>query len=95
MDFTRAGQDLKWTRDTRTPHRSETNGMAERAVQRVRERTATGMVLSGLPCDGTLLLLAERERPKWPMARQHARRLIPFGATFSYKPRRDSDASAR
>ena len=34
---------------TQTPHRSETNGVAERAVRRVKEVTAVAQVQSGLP----------------------------------------------
>ena len=46
------------------------------------------------PCDGVLLLLAQRARPKWPSARQRMRLRktrfdgpwIPFGATVSCRP---------
>ena len=33
----KACDDLAWTRDTSTPHRIQTNGIAERAVRRVKE----------------------------------------------------------
>ena len=47
--FVKAFQDLQWTHDTQTPHCSETNVIAERAVRRVREGTTTATVQSGLP----------------------------------------------
>ena len=34
-EFMQARQDLQWNHDTITPHRSETNGVAERAVRRL------------------------------------------------------------
>ena len=44
-EFGTSGEEFSWNRRTSTPHRSETNGIAERAVQRVKEGTA---VQSGL-----------------------------------------------
>ena len=65
--------DLRWNHDTSTPHRSETNGVTERAVRRVQEGTAIAPVQSGLPeelvgqYDGVLTT-------RWPMSRQHSRK---------------------
>ena len=60
--------ELQWTRDANSPRRLETNGISERAVRRVKERTATAMVqkwpsrrMVGLR-DAMLLLLATRAR---------------------------------
>ena len=39
MEFGQACEDLSWNHRTSTPHRSETNGIAERAVRRVKEGT--------------------------------------------------------
>ena len=39
-EFKKAFQDLNFLADTSTPHRSETNGMAERAVRRIKEGTS-------------------------------------------------------
>ena len=39
LKFGKAGEDLCWNHRTSTPHRSETNGIAERAVRMVKERT--------------------------------------------------------
>ena len=39
---------LSWTHRTSTPHRSETNGIAERAVRRRKEGTSAVSLQSGL-----------------------------------------------
>ena len=39
LEFGKACEDLSWNHCTSTPHRSETNGTAERAVRRVKEAT--------------------------------------------------------
>ena len=39
---------ISWNHRTSTPHRSETNGFAERAVRRVTERTSAVLLKSGL-----------------------------------------------
>ena len=49
QEFTKACQDLQWKPDPNTPQRSETNGVAKRAVRRVEEGTRTAMFQSGLP----------------------------------------------
>ena len=41
-------EDLSWNHCTSTPHRSETNGTAERAVRRVKEGTSAVLLQSGL-----------------------------------------------
>ena len=41
MEFMRACKDFSWKHDTSTPYRSETNWIAERAVRRVKEGTAS------------------------------------------------------
>ena len=43
LDFGKACEDLSWNHCTSTPHRSETNGIAERAVRRVKEGTSVGI----------------------------------------------------
>ena len=40
LEFGEACEDLSWNHCTSTPHRSETNGIAERAVRRVKEGTS-------------------------------------------------------
>ena len=46
--FDKACEDLSWNHCTSTPHRSETNGIAERAVRRVKEGTSAVLLQSGL-----------------------------------------------
>ena len=48
MEFGKACEDLFWNHCTSTPHRSETNGIAERAVRRVKEGTSAVLLQSGL-----------------------------------------------
>ena len=48
LEFGKASKDLSWNHCTSTPHRSETNGIAERAVRRVREGTSAVLLQSGL-----------------------------------------------
>ena len=37
LEFGKACEDLSWNHCTSTPHKSETNGIAESAVRRVQE----------------------------------------------------------
>ena len=46
--FGKACEDLSWNHCTSTPHRSETNGIAGRAVRRVKEGTYPVLLQSGL-----------------------------------------------
>ena len=48
-EFMKVCQDIQWNHDTSTLRRSETNGVAERAVRRVKEGTAIALLQSGLP----------------------------------------------
>ena len=48
LKFGKACEDLSWNPCTSTPHRSETNGIAERAVRRVKEGTTAVLLQSGL-----------------------------------------------
>ena len=48
LEFGKACEDLSWDHCTSTPHRSETNGIAERAVRRVKEGTSVVLLQSGL-----------------------------------------------
>ena len=64
----KACQDLQWTHDTNTRHRSESIGIAERAVRRVKEGTGDSdgstwftRRMAGLSV-GMLLLLVQRAR---------------------------------
>ena len=48
LEFRKACEDLSWNHCTSTPHRSETNGIAERAVRRVKQGTSAVLLQSGL-----------------------------------------------
>ena len=47
-EFGKSCEELSWNHCTSTPHRSETNGIAERAVRRVKEGTSAVLLQSGL-----------------------------------------------
>ena len=48
LEFGKSYEDLSWNHCTSTLHRSETNGIAERAVRRRKEGTSTVLLQSGL-----------------------------------------------
>ena len=48
LEFGKACEDLSWNHCTSTPHISETNGTAERAVRRVKEGTSAVLLQPGL-----------------------------------------------
>ena len=48
MEFGKSCEELSWNHFTSTPHRSETNGIAEREVRRVKEGTSAVLLQSGL-----------------------------------------------
>ena len=48
LEFGKSCEDLSRNHRTSTPHRSETNGIAERVVRRVKEGTTTVLLQSGL-----------------------------------------------
>ena len=48
LEFGKACEDLSWNRCTSTPHRSETNGIAERAARRIKEGTSAALLQCGL-----------------------------------------------
>ena len=48
LEFGKVCEDLSWNHCTSTPHRSETNGIGERAVRRVKEGTSAVLLQSGL-----------------------------------------------
>ena len=48
LEFGKSCEGLSWNHCTSTPHRSETNGIAERAPRRVKEGTSVVLLQSGL-----------------------------------------------
>ena len=45
LEFGKACEDLSWNHCTSTPHISETNGIAERAVRRIKEGTTAVLLM--------------------------------------------------
>ena len=74
--------DLSWNHCTSTPHRSETNGIAERAVRRLKEDTSAVLLQSGLNeswwggFNGMLHLAAKRHRSINLMGRRPMRDVL-------------------
>ena len=52
LEFGKACEDLSWNHWTSTPHRSETNGIAEKALRRIKEGTSAVLLQSGLDQNG-------------------------------------------
>ena len=48
LEFGKSCEELSWNHCTSTPHRSETSGIAERAVREVKEGTSAVLLQSGL-----------------------------------------------
>ena len=48
LEFGKSCEELSWNHCTSTPYRSETDGIAERAVRRVKEGTSAVLLQSGL-----------------------------------------------
>ena len=48
LEFGKACEDLSWNHCRSTPHRSETNGLAERAVRRVKEGASAVLLQSSI-----------------------------------------------
>ena len=89
LEFGKACEDLSWNHCTSTPHRSETNGIAERAVRRVKEGTSAVLLQSGLDekLRNIQVLLSNG---KTPYERRFGAPLkgpiIPFGSMVEYHP---------
>ena len=48
LEFGKVCEDLSWNHCTSTPHKSETNGIADRAMRRVKESTSAVLLQSSL-----------------------------------------------
>ena len=100
LEFGKACEDLSWNHSTSTPHRSETNGIAERAVRRVKEGTSAVLVQSGLDenwCADSMEcytylrnvqdLLSDGKTPyERRLGETFKWPIIPFGAMIEYHP---------
>ena len=78
-EFGKSCEELSWNHCTSTPHRSETNGIAERAVRRVKEGTSAVLLQSGLGSAwwadsiGVLLLSAKYSGSFYLMGNHHVK----------------------
>ena len=81
-EFVKAWQDLQWNHDTSTPHRSETNGVAERTF-RVAHWTTGGIVRcnAAVTCGILQDRMADRQAAhKKTIVKSSDRPIIPFGS---------------
>ena len=107
LEFGKACEDLSWNHCTSTPHRSETNGIAERAVRSVKEGTSAVLLQSGLDenwwadsmeCYTYLRnvtdLLSDRKTPcERRFGQPFKGPIIPFGLVVEYDPVTAKDQS--
>ena len=107
LEFSRACEDLSWNHCTSTPHRSETNGISERAVRRVKEGTSAVLLQSGLneswwadsmECYTYLRNVTDLlSDGKTPYERRFGKPfngpIIPFGSLVEYHPTTAKDQS--
>ena len=107
LEFSKACEDLSWNHRTSTPHRSETNGIAERAVRRVKEGTSVVLLQSGpneswwadsMECYTYLRNVTDLlSDGKTPYERRFGQPLkgpiIPFGSLVEYHPVTAKDQS--
>ena len=107
MKFGKACEDLSWNHRTSTPHRSETSGIAERAVRRVKKGSSTVLLQSGLDercwsdsmkCYYYLRIVQDLlSEDKTPCERRFGEPfkepIIPFGAMVEYHPISPRDQS--
>ena len=107
LEFGEACEDLSWNHCTSTPHRSETNGIAERAVRRVKEGTSAVLLQLGLneswwadsmECYTYLRnvtdLLSDGKTPyERRLGQPFTGPIIPFGSLVEYHPITAKDQS--
>ena len=107
LEFGKACEDLSWNHCTSTPHRSETNWIAERAVRKVKEGTFAVLLQSGLneswwadsmECYTYLRnvtdLLSDGKTPyERRFGQQFKGPIIPFGSLVEYQPFTAKDQS--
>ena len=107
LEFGKASEDLSRNHCTSTPHRSETNGIAEGAVRRVKEGTSAVLLQSGLneswwadsmECKTYLRniqdLLSDGKTPyEGRFGKPFKGPIIPFGSLVEYYPISAKDQS--
>ena len=107
LEFGKACENLSWNHCTSAPHRSETNGIAERAVRTVMEGTSAVLLQSGLDeswsadsmeCYTYLRNVTDLlSDGKTPYERRYGQPfngpIIPFGSLVEYHPVTANDQS--
>ena len=107
LEFGKACEDLSWDHCTSTTHRSETNGIAETAVRRVKEGTSAVLLQLGLDenwwadfmeCNTNLRNVQDLFTDgKIPYERRFGKPfkgpIIPFGSLVEYYPISAKDQS--
>ena len=75
LEFGKSCEELSWNHRTSTPHRSETNGIAERAVRSVKEGTSAVLLQSRFDEKVVVrfhgMLLLSSECPRSPDRREN------------------------
>ena len=107
LEFGKSCEEVSWNHCTSTPYRSETNGVAERAVRRVKEGTSAVLLQSSLGnewCADSMEcrcylrnvqdLLSDRKTPfERRIGTPFNGPVIPFGAMVEYHPISAKDTS--
>ena len=107
LELGKSCEDLSWNQCTSTPHRSETNGISERAVRRIKGGTSAVLLISGLgekwwadsvECFCYLRniqdLLSDGKTPcERLLAVPFKGPIVPFGAMVEYHPVSAKDQS--
>ena len=107
QEFDESCEDLSWNHFASTPHRQETNGIAERAVRRIKEGTTAALLQAGLDekwwadsvecCCYVRNIQDLLSDGKTPYERRFGVRfngpVIPFGAVVEYHPISAKDLS--
>ena len=104
LEFRKACEDLSWNHCTSTPHRSETTGIAQRAVRRVKEGTSA--VVLQMKIGGQIpwnaFLICETSQIYYLMGKTPYERrfgqpfkgpIIPFDSLVEYHPITAKDQS--
>ena len=97
LGFGKSCEDLSWNHCTSTPHRSETTGIAERAVRKVKEGTSAELLQPGLDNEWCEIFKISCLMGNHPIKRRSG---IPFngpvktfGAVVEYHPISAKDVS--
>ena len=79
MEFGKACEVLSWNHSTSTPHRSETNVIAERAVRRVKQRALQQYCYNqdwmkrGGQTLWNAIAICEMTKTSWQMEKRHTK----------------------